>query len=208
VDVHFVRRSCISCFFGVVCGLGTQVCQAAQYRVVPAAADVLAGETLNLTVEVETESGDNLVGVGHFSFAIDLALTGDAAATGNDISNILINETQWDNTPSNQTGAPLGDEWIGVGGVTTDAFAPNFGDGVGDVIELFTFDLAIPATASPSSTITITPREGLLQNVTVNSTFDPVFPQRFTPATITIVPEPTPALLALAAAATLVRRRR
>jgi len=206
--VHFVRVSCITCLFTVVCGLGAQVSQAAEYRIVPAAADVLASDTLNLAVEVETEPGDNLVGVGHFSFAIDLALTGDAGAMGSDISNIVINEIEWDDTSSNQTGTPLGNEWIGVGGVTTDPFAPNFGAGVGDVIELFTFDLTIPATALLSSTITITPSEGLLQNLTVNSTFDPVSPQNFTPATLTVVPEPMSALLVAMAAVMLVRRQR
>lgn len=205
--MHFVRPSCITCWLIVACGFGTPTSRAAEYRLVPGSGNVLAGDTLNLAVEVETQPGDNLVDVGHFSFAIDLTLTGDAGAVGSDVSNIVINEVAWDDTLSSQFGAAVGDQWIGTGGVTTDAFAPNFGAAVGNVIGLFTFDLTIPVAAPLHSTITITPTEGFLQNLTVNDSFDPVFPQNFAATTLTIVPEPTSALLAVMAAAMFIRRQ-
>lgn len=197
---------CASCLAIVICGLNVSTTNAAQYRILPATNNVLAGETLNLAVEVETMSGDNLVGMGHFSFAIDLALTGTAGAVGTDISNIAINELEWDDTLSNQLGSAQANEWIGVGGVTEDAVAPNFGSTVGDVVDLFTFDLTVPADAVLGDTIVITPREGFLQNLTVSDFFDPVEPQTFVPATLTVVPEPSAALLASVAIAALRRR--
>lgn len=192
----------------VIAGLWTSNgLHAAEYRVIPAETDVFAGEIVNLTVEVETEPGDNLIDVGHFSFAIDLALTGDAGATADDISNIAINEMDFDDLLSNSYGYAAGNQYLDAAGVTTDAFAPNFGSGAGDVIWLFDFDLAIPTDAPLLSTITITPGEGFLESLTVNDFFDPVSPQNFTSATLTVVPEPATALLLLMAGLQVLSRR-
>ena len=86
-------------------------------------------------------------------------------------------------------------------------FAPNFGSQVGDVIELFTFDLSIPPTAQNGETVVIMPREGFLQNLTVNDFFDPVAPQNFGGVTLVFVPEPAAVLLLAAGAIWLLRRR-
>lgn len=197
----------VSCLAIVVCSLNVATANAAEYRILPENTDVLAGETLNFAVEVETMSGDNLVGIGHFSFAIDLTLSGTAGAAGTDIRNIAINQLEWDDTLSNQLGSAQGNEWIGVGGVTEDAVAPNFGSTVGEVVDLFTFDLTVPADASLGDTIVITPAEGFLQNLTVSDFFDPVEPQTFAAATLTVVPEPTTATLLGFAGLVSFRRR-
>ncbi len=169
---------------------------AAEYRVMHVSGAIEPGSTLGMALEVETMAGDNLVDVGHFAFAIDLDLDGTAGATGNDISGVAINTADWDDVDSNQLGGPEPGAYTDIGGVTTDAFAPNFGANVGDVVALFTFDLLVPDTASPGDVITITPSEGFLQNLTVNDNFDPVAPQTFGAISLTVIPEPgTTALL-------------
>ena len=178
------------------------VSDGAEYRIMPSSADVLAGSTVGLAVEVETEPGDNLIGVGHYSFAIDLALGGTAGATGGDISNVVINTAFFDDYTNG--GASNGLAYLGTAGSTTDVTVPNFGSNVGDVLWLSNFDLTVPASALVGDTILITPSEGFLENVTV--TGDLVYPQHFAAATLTVVPEPT-TLLALAGVVGLLRRR-
>ncbi len=165
------------------------------YRVLPSETDALAGTTTGFSVEVETEAGDNVLGIGYFSCAIDLTLTGTAGAMGSDISNILINETDFDDLSNISFGLPQGDQYLGVAGVTTDIFPPTFGETAGDITWLFDFELMIPAAAEPGDMIMITPSEGALENLIANGSFDNVTPQAFQPATITVVPEPTTAAL-------------
>jgi hypothetical protein len=181
---------------------------AAIYRVSAGVTDVLAGTTTNLSVEVETEAGDNVVGLGYFSFAVDLALSGTAGATANDISNVLINNTAFDDFSSSNMGFPNDADYLGIAGATTNFSPPTFGYNVGDLTWLFDFDLAVPVAAEVGDKITITPREGVNQNVVAGS-FANVAPQNFQPVTLTVVPEPTTAvLLGILAGAVLRRRRR
>ena len=206
--MHALRANFTRISLSTVFVLGVAAANAAEYRILATDYDVLAGETVTLAVEVETAPGDNLIGVGYFSFAIDLALAGTAGAVGSDIGNIAINESEWDDVASNQLGNPDADGWIGVGGVTMDATAPNFGAALGDVIPLFTFDLTVPVDALPGDTIAITPSEGFLQSLTVSDLFDPVDPQTFAAATLTVVPEPTTTLLiGLAGLVGILRRK-
>ncbi|HNQ22514.1 MAG TPA: PEP-CTERM sorting domain-containing protein [Phycisphaerae bacterium] len=179
----------------------------ALYRIVPSSADVLAGASTSLQVEAATLAGDNLAGVGHFSFAIDLLLGGTAGATGSNISNVLINQADFDDLGSHHLGNAQGNQYLDVAAATTDVFAPNFGRNVGDVTPLFTFDLLAPPGAAIGTTIIITPSEGFLRNLTVSPNFDPVSPQTFAGATLVVVPEPATLLLALIAAIALWRRR-
>ena len=182
---------------------------AATYWVLPSETDVLAGATTALSVEVETEAGENVVDVGYFSFAIDLTLTGAAGAAGSDISNVVINETDFDDLSSISLGFPQGNQYRGIAGVTTDIFPPTFGETVGDITCLFHFDLMVPVTAELGDTITIIPSEGALENLIANASFDNVAPQTFQPATLTIIPEPsTLTLFGLAAAGTAMFRQR
>ncbi len=180
---------------------------AAEYRITPSAWDALPGSTVFLGMEAETQTGDNLIGVGHFSFAIDLAVSGTAGAAGSDIGNVVINTSFFDDTFSNSLGAPDGSSYTNIGGVTTDVFAPHYGSALGDVLALFTFDLTVPTTAQMGDTIVLTPSEGFLQSLTVSEFFDPVSPQTFAGTTITVVPEPT-SLVAVLASCVLVLRRR
>ena len=173
---------------------------AAEYRVHVDGTAFLPGATVPLWAEVETQADDNLVGVGLFSFAIDLALSGDAGATGMSISNVAINQQRFDDRGSNRIGVPMGASFVGTAGVTTDVFPPNFGSMVGEVTRLFSFNLHIPPTAQQGQTIVLTPSEGVLENLTVNDNFDPVSPQRFATTTITVIPEPAAAALILLAA--------
>ncbi len=180
----------------------------ADYRVKPSVADVLPGDTVPMWVEVATIAGDNLVGIGHYSFAVDLSVTGTAGADGSAVSNVQINEAVFDDTDFNVIGAPSGPGFIGTGGVIDDVFGPNPGGVVGDVILLFSFDLAVPALAQPGDVIVITPSEGFLESLTVNAGFDNVDPQSFGTAALTVVPEPaTLKLLALAGTLAIARRR-
>lgn len=179
---------------------------AAVYRVSATSAQVLPGDTIPISVEVETETSDNLVGTGHFSFAIDLTVSGTSNVAGDALTDVVINETQWDDTFSNQIGSPSGDQLVGTGGVTTDVFEPNFGSAVGDTVELFTVNLNVPANATEGETIILTPSEGFLENLTVNAVFDSVTPQNFSPFTFVVVPEPSCALLA--SILLLIRRNR
>jgi len=181
---------------------------AATYRLVPSEARVLPGTTIGLTAEVQTEAGANVVGIGHFSFALDLTLTGTAGATADDISRILINEVDFDDLLNNSPGSPLGNQYLGIAGVTTDIFPPTFGHNVGDITWLFDFDMVVPLTAGLGDTITITPSEGALENLIANTTFDNVFPQRFESATLTVVPEPTSLLLLMLGAGAILGTRR
>lgn len=173
---------------------------AATYRVVPSETNVLAGSMTNLAVEVETESGDNVVGFGYFSFAIDMTLSGSAGAAGDHVSGVLINEVDFDDLLSNSVGVPFGNQYLGIAGATTDVTPPNFGSEVGDVTRLFNFNLLIPPAAEYGDTITIVPSEGTLENLIVNETFDNVAPQTYQPAMLTVVPEPTSAVMLFVAA--------
>ncbi len=175
--------------------LSATFADASIYRVLPSETDVLPGATTTLSVEVETEVGDNALGIGYFSFAIDLTLTGTAGATGSDVSNILINETDFDDLSNISFGLPQGDQYLGVAGVTTDIFPPTFGETAGDITWLFDFELMISAMAEPGDTIMIMPGEGALESLIANGSFDNVAPQTFQPATMTVVPEPTTAAL-------------
>ncbi len=181
---------------------------AATYRVLPSESDVLPGDTPTLSVEVETEAGDNVVGIGYFSFAIDLTLTGTAGAMGSDIANILINETDFDDLSSISFGFPQGNQYFDTAGVTTDIVPPTFGYNVGDITWLFDFDLLVPVTAELGDTITITPSEGTLENLIANENFDNVAPQHLQPTTLTVVPEPATGTLFMLLATIVAYRRR
>jgi len=183
--------------------------EAGMYRVVPGGADVTSGSTVTLHVEAVTELGDNTIGIGLFSFAIELALSGTAGADGSDISNVIVNAGAFDDLSSLSLGFAQGSEYLGIAGVTSDIFPPTFGHHAGDVVSLFSFDLAIPDLAVFGDTITLTPSEGALDNLIANSTFDNVSPQTFEPATLTVVPEPTSVLiLGVGTTLCLVRRRK
>ena len=67
----------------------------AMYSMTAPATQVLPGETIGLGVQVETEPGDNLVGVGHFSFAIDLDFSGTAGSLAQYVANVTINTIAW-----------------------------------------------------------------------------------------------------------------
>ena len=181
---------------------------AATYRVLPRETDVLAGTTTGLSVEVETDARDNVVNHGYFSFAIDLTLTGTAGAMGSDIRNILINEVDFDDLSSSSFGFPQGGQYLGIAGMTTDIAPPTFGHNVGDRTWLFDFELTIPETAQLYQTITITPSEGVLENLIANANFDNVSPQNLRPATLTVVPEPSSLILLTVLAGVALGRRR
>ena len=168
---------------------------AAVYMVLPTDTDVRAGTTTNLSVVVETESGDNVVGSGFFSFALDLAFSGSAGVAGEDVKNVSINETDFDKLLSNQLGHPDGNRYLGVAGVTWNVVPPTFGEKPGDMTWLFDFDLTVPVTAVFGDLIVITPDEGALENLAANGGFDNVAPQRFQPTTLTVVPEPSTLIL-------------
>lgn len=196
----------------VVVGVGliATVAEGGIYRVVPGESDVLPGSVTTLRVEAVTEEGDNTIGIGLFSFAIDLTVAGTAGADASDISNVVANTGSFDDLSSLSLGFAQGDEYLGIAGLTTDIFPPTFGHVVGDIIPLFTFDLTISDLAMIGDTITITPSEGAVDNLIANPTFDNVAPQMFLPATVTVVPEPTTGLLCLAGAClgVLARKRR
>ncbi len=180
---------------------------AATYRVLPSEGDVLPGDGLTLSVEVETEAGGNVVGIGYFSFAMDLTLTDTAVDMGSYITNVLINKTDFDDF--NSPGSPQGNQYLDIAGVTTDFRPPTFGHNVGDITWLFDFDLMVPVTAELGDTIMITPSEGALENLSANASFDNVAPQNFQPATLTVVPEPTSlAFLTLCAGVMMGMRKR
>lgn len=92
--------------------------------------------------------------------------------------------------------------------MTTNIFPPTFGYDVGDMTWLSRFDLTVPTTAQIGDTITITPSEGALENLIVNETFDNVAPQHFRPATVTVVPEPTTAVVLTFLTGAMLRLRR
>lgn len=180
---------------------------AATYQVLPSSAGVEAGEPLTVTIKVETKAGDNLVGCGHFAFAIDLAFFGSAGVGPDAVSGVQLNEIVFSDVLSSFLGTIEGNQLKGVGGASLDAFGPNAGASVGDIVQLFSFTLNVPAAAPIGSTITITPSEGQLQNVTVNDMFDPVSPQTFSSANLVVIPEPA-SLILLAATGILVLGRR
>lgn len=184
------------------------VADAATYRVLPSESDVLPGATIGLSVEVETEAGDNVVGFGYFSFAIDLTLTGTAGAMGSDIASILINETDFDDLSGISFGFSQGNQYLGTAGLTTDFLPPTFGYNVGDIAWLFDFELVVPVAAGLGGTIIITPSEGTLENLIASETFANVAPQNFQPATLTVVPEPATGTLFMFLAAIVAYRRR
>ena len=180
---------------------------AAIYRISPGETNVLAGTTTTLSVQVETEANDNVVDLGYFAFAVDLELSGTAGAMGDDISNVLINTTAFDDFSNSNVGAPNGTLYLGTAGATTDFSPPTFGYNAGDVTWLFHFDLAVPVTAEVGDTITITPSEGANQNVVVGI-FANVTPQSYQQVTLSVVPEPTTIVLLGLLAGTVIRTRR
>jgi hypothetical protein len=143
---------------------------------------------------VETEIGDNVVGAGYYSFAVDLTISGTAGALGSDVSNVEVNTAMFNNVAAASVGHAEAAAYVGIGGATSDLIPPSFGHNVGDVIALFNFDLLVPASAAIGDSITIAPNEGILENLVVG-TFDPVAPQIFVPLHLTVVPEPTTAVL-------------
>lgn len=185
--------------------LGPGTAHAAEYRARVDGAGFFPGATVPVLVEVETQAGDNLIGFGLFSFAIDLHLGGTAGATGAAVSGVSINQVVFNDLASNRVGMPAADRFVGTAGVTTDVIAPNAGSSIGDVTRLFDFNLRIPADAQAGDTITLLPAQGALENLTVNDNFDPVSPQRFIMTTITVIPEP--GIVALCALALGLRRR-
>ncbi len=181
---------------------------AADYQVLPSSAEVQPGELFTVTIQVETKTGDNLVGYGHFAFAIDLSFLGSAGVGPDAMSALQLNETVFDDVQSNFAGTIDGNRLKGVGGASLNAFGPNAGASVGDTVQLFSFTLSVPATAPLDSTITITPAEGRLQNVTVNDMFDRVSPQTFSSASFVVIPEPAGLILLAAGSLRVFRRRR
>jgi len=179
---------------------------AAEYRVLHLSGAVEPGQVIGLGVEVETQAGDNLTGFGHYSFAIDLAFDGESGITATNVSNVVISTSFFDGIT--HPGGPVGADWIGTDGETTDVFAPNFGATVGDVLSLFDFSLSIPPGTTLGSTIIITPSEGFNENLTVNDDFDAVAPQNFAAATLSVVPEPATAMLLALGVCALRRWRR
>jgi hypothetical protein len=175
--------------------------------VLPSSAEVEAGEPFTVTIQVETKAGDNLVGCGHFAFAIDLSFLGSAGVGPDAVSGLQLNETVFGDVQSSFLGTIEGNQLKGVGGASLDAFGPNAGASVGDIVQLFSFSLNVPAAAPLGSTITISPSEGRLQNVTVNDMFDRVSPQTFSSANLVIIPEPA-SLILLAVSSLLALRRR
>ena len=190
------RLGFASAFAAIIAGVSAMPVSAAIYRVLPPANDVMPGVTYPMRVEAETQAGDNVVGTGFFSFAIDLTVSGDAGATGSDISNVLLNEADFDDLFGNSPGHAMGDQYVDIAGVTSNFLAPTFGHLSGDKTWLFDFNFTVPPSALLNQTITLTPSEGAFENLIVNDAFDSVMPQLFEPATLTVVPEPvTPLLL-------------
>lgn len=165
------------------------------YRVIPTDLEVEPGTTTQVLMEVETEAGDNTVNRGYFSFAVDLAFSGDAGVQGSNVSNVAINLGAFNDLQNASTGAPFGSIYGDVAGVTTDILRPSFGWHVGDIVRLFSFELTIPNGAANGDTVIITPGEGFLGNRIVSGNFDRVAPQNYMPTTLTVVPEPASALL-------------
>lgn len=182
--------------------------EAGIYRIVPSEADVVSGATIPLTAEVMTELGDNTVGVGYFSFALDLTISGTAGGTGAHISEVFINEAEFDDLVSNALGFPQGNRYLGVAGATLNLDPPTFGQDAGAVTRLFDFFLTVPEGAAIGDTITITPSEGTLENLIADASFNNVAPQNFQPATLTVIPEPGTLTLVAVSASLLIGRRK
>jgi hypothetical protein len=185
----------------VLCG----TVQAARYRVLPTLISGLPGETLAMTAVADTESGDNLVGVGHYQFAVDLTLGGTAGADGTAIGNVSINNDDFNDPAGMHIGVPVGTAFAGTAGRTADP-APTFGYVVGDEIPLFYFDLTIPETAVVGDMITVTPSEGALRSYAATSPIALVSPQLFETASARVLPEPG-GLLILALGGLVAARR-
>lgn len=179
----------IAVFTAFTAGAGLPWASGAVVRVMPAVVDVAPGNETRLTVTIETESGDNTVGYGYFSFATDLTVTGPDSVSGSNIGGIEINTTYFDDALNNSLGEPEGNRYVDVAGVTTAVSWPTFGEAVGDIILLFGFDFTVPAEVVPGDaiTITITPGEGFLQTLSANEQLDPVEPERFATATVRVV---------------------
>ncbi len=175
-------------------GGGVPWASGAVVRVMPAVVDVAPGSVSRLTVTIETESGDNTVGYGYFSFATDLTVTGPESISGSNVGAVEINTAYFDDTLNNSLGEPAGNRYVDVAGVTTAVSWPTFGENVGDIILLFGFDFSVPAEMTPGDaiTITITPSEGFLQTLSANQQLDPVEPQRFATATVRVVTDGGP----------------
>lgn len=193
MKMRVIGSVCYFLSFG--CTLLCTGVHAADYRIVPSSSNLTPGATVQLSVEVVTKEGDNLIGVGHYAFSVDLVLGGTANVTGSNVNNVAINTAFFDDSLATSLGAANGGSYINTGGATIDVAAPNFGAAVGDVLQLFTFDLSIPAGAVSGDTVTVSLSEGGGRNVIVNDDFDVVAPQVFTGAEFNIVPEPTTALL-------------
>lgn len=178
-----------------LCLVGQGGAFAATYQVLPSNSTAQPGDDLDLSVSVRTEQGDNVVGLGYVSFAIDLDIFGTAGATGDDIGQVVLNTMLFDLEGFNAIGAASGSRYVGISGLTSRVFAPTFGMHVGDIVDLFTFQIQIPIDAQIGSEILILPSEGFLQNLAATSTFDPVSPQLFETTRIVVVPEPSTFLL-------------
>jgi len=179
----------IAAFAAIMAGGGVPWASGAVVRVMPAVVDAAPGSESHLTVTIETESGDNTVGYGYFSFATDLTVTGPDSVSGSNIGGVEINTAYFDDALNNSLGGPEGNRYVDVAGVTTAISWPTFGENVGDIILLFGFDFTVPAEVAPGDaiTITITPSEGFLRTLSANEQLDPVEPERFATATIRIV---------------------
>lgn len=177
--------------------VATRSAVAAEYGLSASSSLVEVGSILPVTAMVRTQAGDNVVGAGYFSFAVDLRFSGSAPVLGSAVSDLTINTGLFDDLVVASFGLADDDRYIGIAGATTDLVAPSFGQIVGDVIPLFTFDLLIPQTAALGETITITPSEGFLENLVIGGNFPPVAPQTFSSLELTVVPEPSGAFLLL-----------
>jgi hypothetical protein len=149
---------------------------------------VLPGEYVEISIEVMTEAGDNVVDVGYFSFALDMMVSGTAGLGADAVEDVSIATFLFDDLESSFTGEPQGEMYMGTAAATTDAFPPNFGSEIGEIVPLFSFRLEIPADAAIGETIDIELSEGVLLNVTAG--LERVSPQSFEPIHLEVVPEP------------------
>ncbi len=190
-----------------ILGAAAMQVDAAIYRVVPAQVDAPAGDTLVFTAEVETEAGDNTIGNGYLSFAIDLTVSGSTGAAGGSVHGVTVNQQAF--PLSNLLGSAVGQQYRGVGGVV-NFVGPRIGAVAGQVVDLFDFNLTVPLSAIDGDTILIMPGESPPRNLVNVTGFPPVSVQAFEGVLINVVPEPATSLLMLSAlgVGAMVRRRR